>query len=93
MASDKATAYHEAGHAIIAHMIGLGIRRGGMSIDKDADTDGRTHMQLPLGENPRNRTFRSWSAASGKVRYCQPGGHHCPEKIQPPQRAQIPRKH
>jgi hypothetical protein len=49
-----ATAYHEAGHAVVAIHLGIGIGRKGVSIipDPDANRSGRTHILLGFAGRP-----------------------------------------
>jgi ATP-dependent Zn protease len=50
----ESTAYHEAGHAVAAVVLGLKIGKRGVSIipDKENDTLGTTHVLRQLRENP-----------------------------------------
>jgi ATP-dependent Zn protease len=45
-AQAAATAYHEAGHAVIAHHLGQKIGREGASILPDADSDGSGNLSV-----------------------------------------------
>jgi ATP-dependent Zn protease len=49
-----ATAYHEAGHAVVAVLLGVGLRKRGVSIipDVEDDTAGRVHTRSSLRGNP-----------------------------------------
>ncbi len=47
-AAETVTAYHEAGHAVAAWLLHLGLRRKGISIIRDEDSDGRTHLVHPM---------------------------------------------
>lgn len=47
-AQATATAYHEAGHAVVAHYLGQSVGRKGISIVPDAETSGRVHLPLAL---------------------------------------------
>ena len=42
------TAYHEAGHAVVAFRLGLRIGRGGITIAPSEDSSGTAHILLQL---------------------------------------------
>jgi hypothetical protein len=48
----RATAYHEAGHAVAAYVQGIGIGRKGVSVVRDGDTDGRVYAHKGFNGNP-----------------------------------------
>ena len=56
-----ATAYHEAGHAVMALYLGVGLGRQGVSIRPDEDSHGRVHTRRGLHGNPE-------TANSDKIR-------------------------
>jgi hypothetical protein len=41
----RATAYHEAGHAVVGYRFGKRIRERGISIDRDLPGEGHTHLR------------------------------------------------
>ena len=47
-----ATAYHEAGHAVAAFVLGLRIGRRGVTIVPNYDWDGSAHVLKQLREKP-----------------------------------------
>ena len=42
---NRSTAYHEAGHAVVALHLGVGIGRNGVSIVREGDADGWAHIR------------------------------------------------
>lgn len=50
-----ATAYHEAGHAVIALYLGIGLGRHGVSIRPDEDTHGHVGLRRGFRGNPETQ--------------------------------------
>lgn len=47
-----ATAYHEASHAVTALWLGVGLRKKGISIERDEDSFGRCYIRNPFRGDP-----------------------------------------
>jgi ATP-dependent Zn protease len=43
--TEEATAFHEAGHAVTAHVLGVGMRKAGVSILPESDSAGRCYAR------------------------------------------------
>jgi hypothetical protein len=52
----RATAYHEAGHAVVAIATGVGIRKKGVGIVGDTRSSGQCHTRFVLGLRPDAET-------------------------------------
>jgi hypothetical protein len=48
---EKATAYHEASHAVAAISLGIRLRKRGISIERDEDSRGRAYVHKALRAN------------------------------------------
>jgi hypothetical protein len=78
-----ATAYHEAGHAVIAFHLGIGLKKRAISINEDEESLGRVGTRLALGERPdiaasdraacelRNTPLFPWRALKRKKSFVQ----------------------
>jgi hypothetical protein len=53
---EKATAYHEASHAVAAISLGLRSRKKGISIERDKDSLGQCHTRKPFRGDPDEAT-------------------------------------
>lgn len=69
--SKPETAYHEAGHAVVAHAQGLGFES--VSIVEDEDSLGRCHVTLPEGFQPDERREGSVEILEAHLAVCLAG--------------------
>ena len=69
----QATAYHEAGHAVVAHLEGIRVK--GVSVLPDENTSGRIHHANPLaGINLEwDGSWRATKRAESLIRVCLAG--------------------
>jgi hypothetical protein len=50
---EEASAYHEAGHAVVAVLLGIRIGKEGASIIPECDTEGWVHLRKGFSGNPK----------------------------------------
>jgi len=50
---EEASAYHEAGHAVVAVLLGIRLGKEGASIIPECDTEGWVHLRKGFSGNPK----------------------------------------
>jgi hypothetical protein len=71
---DQATAYHEAGHAVMAFKLGITFGRRGVSIDADERSEGRFWHSGRIGGDPTvQMTDRMYCNIERQVMVCLAG--------------------